>query len=330
MRHFARNAMAGYDRAPGRYYTRWVPNALEGNLASSLLASGVDTTMGYFPPNAEVPSTDVTKGQNNWWGKEWIGYWEYCNFVESNGCKFPIAIKGDADFSWDRNVGVIMPALFFNVCEEVIDGQKTERYGYTIADVPFDELLEGDRQNLAAHGITTLYRHPCATYYDPNKYGTLLGGYVERKYMIFAAFQGGYENGNMVSKRDMPQYNNISFSTYYNNVSKLGSGDGMREALVHIWEVIKYGTKHSQEKFSGLTSYSPGANAIQYTMPNAGYIVPVASTSNFNRLGSVYLTTASNGADNYPYTMTNTRREARVKSIETRTITVIGSGGEPT
>lgn len=62
MRHFARNAMAGYDRAPGRYYTRWVPNALEGNLASSFLASGVDTTMGYFPPNAEIPSTDVTKG----------------------------------------------------------------------------------------------------------------------------------------------------------------------------------------------------------------------------------------------------------------------------
>lgn len=283
--------------------------------------------MGYFPLRAEVGSTDTTKGQNNWWGKEWVGYWEYCNFIEAYGCKFPTSIKGDADFSWDKNVGVLMPALFYNICEEVIDGETTERYGYTIADSPFEQLMSADKENLIAHGINTLYRFPAATYYNPNKYGAGLGGYVERPYMVMGAFAGGWEDGKMVCKKDRPQYNNMSYNNYYNNVSKMGSGDGMRDSLVHIWEVLKYGTKHSQQNYSGLTSYGPTANTIQYTTSSPDYIVPVASIANFDRLVSVYLTTTSTSANNYPYTMTATRNLARVLSIETRSINVKNSDG---
>lgn len=35
MAHFSKYAMSGHTVPPSRYYTRWVPNALNGNLASS-------------------------------------------------------------------------------------------------------------------------------------------------------------------------------------------------------------------------------------------------------------------------------------------------------
>lgn len=80
MAHFSKHAMAGTPLPPSRYYTRWVPNALKGDLASEIVG---DNTMGYFPTRAEVPATDTVAGETQWWGKEWVGYWEYCNFIEA-------------------------------------------------------------------------------------------------------------------------------------------------------------------------------------------------------------------------------------------------------
>lgn len=101
----------------------------------------------------------------------------------------------------------------------------------------------------------------------------------------------------------------------------------MRDGVAHIWEVVKYGTKHSQKTFGGLSNYSPGNTSIAYTTVGADYIVPLTSTSNFSRMCSAYLNIGTSVQSSYPYTMTNKLMEARVKSIESRTFKAKNTDG---
>lgn len=245
-----------------------------------------------------TPSTNLVDNPD-----DFLGYlpfqWDRCNYIrDDNTFARPIAMKGDLDYkeTGSVDVGTIAPTFFWRITEYPNSDGTDNMYGIMISDSPHPEL-----------GLV-----PFAESIIPGK------GYMP--YYILSAFPSGVASDGLLRSQPnlVPAYNqshnNMKTEYAKKGVGYTGSTAG-RHAHWIIFNLIKYGTKNSQNAMVGCSNFNQqihpaiAEGSVKRVVVASTIIYPGACVS----LSKTELTSAPdrNTADCH-----TTCNRVRVKSVE--------------
>ncbi len=347
--HFRQHAQPGVSAAPAAVYAVRVPLAYSAggnnwnNTASMLdeTATGLLRKLFDNAGLASEQSTDLVVGRDDYAGL-WAFYWQHANYTtDAHGVKHLTAIK-EVHRAFDaitENVCAFGPAFWFFCKEErsqqngvwtTHDGTETGKPLYQVWGItsrPWAELPAEKKAQLESVGVgeSDLALWPECLVWDE---GT--GEPVKRPYWCHSAYCGGAEkqaNGTykMVSKKNLPLYNNLSYKTFcslYGNAAGFG-GSAQVQAFGLLFDLLKTGNKNSQSAHTGMNNNYNDTVAATHDTLEAGYIWPVSSRGCFVVGGTVQLMQQSGNTWDMTYRLSKAIQQARIAAIETREFSVL-------
>ena len=186
-----------------------------------------------------TPSTNLVDNPD-----DFLGYlpfqWDRCNYVrDDNTFAIPIAMKGDLNYKEEGSVdvGMIAPTFFWRLTEYPNSDGTPNMYGIMMSDSPHPEL-----------GLV-----PFTESIIPGK------GYMP--YYILSAFPSGVASDGLLRSQPnlVPAYNqshnNMKTEYVKKGAGYTGSTAG-RHAHWIIFNMIKYGTKNSQNAMKGCSEFN--------------------------------------------------------------------------
>ena len=186
-----------------------------------------------------TPSTNLVDNPD-----DFLGYlpfqWDRCNYVrDDNTFARPIAMKGDLNYKEEGSVdvGMIAPTFFWRLTEYPNSDGTPNMYGIMMSDSPHPEL-----------GLV-----PFTESIIPGK------GYMP--YYILSAFPSGVASDGLLRSQPnlVPAYNqshNNMKTEYVKKGAGYTGGTAGRHAHWIIFNLIKYGTKNSQNVMKGCSEFN--------------------------------------------------------------------------
>lgn len=186
-----------------------------------------------------TPSTNLVDNPD-----DFLGYlpfqWDRCNYVrDDNTFARPIAMKGDLNYKEEGSVdvGMIAPTFFWRLTEYPNSDGTPNMYGIMMSDSPHPEL-----------GLV-----PFTESIIPGK------GYMP--YYILSAFPSGVASDGLLRSQPnlVPAYNQSHDNMKTEYVKKgagYTGGTAGRHAHWIIFNMIKYGTKNSQNVMKGCSEFN--------------------------------------------------------------------------
>ncbi len=343
--HFARYAQPGVEEAPNAVYVSRVPLAYQNesgtwfNTGTEVdeTATGLSRKLFDNAGLVNEQSTDTVIGQNDYAGK-WAFYWQHANYVTDEfGVKHISDIKG-VHSSFDpcaKNVCAFGPAFwFFCKAEKSVDEDGVWRTHdgtesghplfqvYGITSHPWSELTAEAREQLASIGVAEedLTLWPECRVWDAEA-----GELVARSYWCHSAYCGGaelQEDGSykLVSKRNLPQFNQISYASLhalYGNAAGFG-GSAVVQAFGILMDIVKVANKNSQLIHRGMSDNYRDSVQASHSTVEAGYVFPVASQGFFGVGCTVQLQQEAGDRKSITHRLSKAVQQARIVAIEPR------------